>query len=140
LNGILSKGTGEPFSVSFNSTVTGWPSNRADIVGDPYANARTLTRWFNPDAFAVPAPFTFGNSPRNVLWGPGYFTWDTSLIKNTAITERVNFEFRAEFFNVLNHASFNSPAANISVPNQVGRITSTFTGPRDIQFGARLSF
>jgi outer membrane receptor protein involved in Fe transport len=140
LNGILSKGTGEPFSVGFNSTVTGWPSNRADIVGDPYANARTLTRWFNPDAFAVPAPFTFGNSPRNVLWGPGYFTWDTSLIKNTAITERVNFEFRAEFFNVLNHASFNAPAANISVPNQVGRITSTFTGPRDIQFGARLSF
>jgi hypothetical protein len=143
LNGILSKGSGEPFSVNFNSTVTGWPSNRADVVGDPYAGARTLDRWFNPAAFAVPAQFTFGNSPRNFLWGPGYFTWDTSLIKNTAITERLNFEFRAEFFNVLNHPSFNAPsgnAANISVPAQTGRITSTFTTARDIQFGARLSF
>ena len=48
LNGILSKGSGEPYSVSFNSTTTGWPSNRANIVGDPSAGAGTLTRWFNP--------------------------------------------------------------------------------------------
>jgi hypothetical protein len=140
LNGIVGKGSGEPFSVNFNSTVVGWPSNRADLVGDPYAGARTLNRWFNPDAFAVPAPFTFGNSPRNVLWGPGYFTWDSSLMKNTALTERLNLEIRAEFFNVLNHPTFGLPAANISVPTQVGRITSTLGPPRDVQFGARLSF
>ena len=50
------------------------------------------------------------------------------------------FEFRAEFFNIMNHANFDVPAANISVPSQVGRITNTTNTPRDIQFGARLAF
>jgi hypothetical protein len=57
LAGIMGFGSGQPFSVTFDSRVTGWPSNRADIVGAPYPAGRTLTRWFNPDAFAVPAEF-----------------------------------------------------------------------------------
>jgi outer membrane receptor protein involved in Fe transport len=140
LAGIVGFGSGEPYSVTFNSTMTGWPSNRADILGDPHLEDRSLDRWFNAAAFAVPAPFTYGNSARNLLFGPGYFNWDTAVFKNTLLTERLNLEFRAEFFNVLNHPSFNPPAANISVPAQVGRITSTFNTPRDIQFGLRLSF
>jgi hypothetical protein len=141
LSGIIGVGSGEPFSVLFTSTTTGWPSNRANVVSsDPYPDERTLTQWFNPAAFAVPAQFTYGNSARNLLFGPGYFTWDTGLVKNTAITERVNLEFRAEFFNVLNHPTFGNPANNISVPATVGRISATTTRPRDIQFGLRLAF
>jgi outer membrane receptor protein involved in Fe transport len=140
LAGIVATGSGQPFSVTFDSTMTGWPSNRADVVGDPHLEDRGIARWFNTAAFAIPAPFTYGNSARNLLFGPGYFNWDTAVFKNTAITERVSLQFRAEFFNVLNHASFNPPAANISVPAQVGRITSTSNTPRDIQFGLRLLF
>jgi hypothetical protein len=140
LAGILSFGTGEPYSVTFNSTTVGWPSNRADIVGNPIPANRSIVQWFNPAAYAVPQPFTFGNSARNSLFGPNLFRWDNGFIKNTRITERLNLEFRAEFFNILNHPSFDVPASNISVPSQVGRITSTVSTARDIQFGMRLSF
>jgi hypothetical protein len=138
--GIVGVGTGEPFSPSFTSTVVGWPSGRPDVVGKAQVDDPTIARWFDPAAYAPPAQFTYGNAQRNSLFGPGYFTWDASLMKNTAITERVNLEFRAEFFNILNHPTFSAPAANISVPAQVGRITSTANTPRDIQFGLRLSF
>ncbi|HEY2933614.1 MAG TPA: TonB-dependent receptor [Acidobacteriota bacterium] len=137
--GISSFGTGQPFSVTFTSRTQGWPSNRADLVGNPKLSNRTTQRWFNPDAFAVPAPFTYGNSARNFLFGPGFFNWDAAVFKTTALTEKIRLEFRAEFFNVLNHANFGLPAADITVPASVGRITSA-TDPRDIQFGLRLAF
>ncbi|MDQ6678358.1 MAG: TonB-dependent receptor, partial [Acidobacteriota bacterium] len=139
LAGISSLGTGQPFSVTFTSSTVGWPSSRADIVGSP-AGAGNIYQWFNPAAFAVPAPYTYGNSARNFLFGPGIINWDQSLYKNTRIGERANLEFRAEFFNVMNHANFDIPASNISVPSTIGRITSTSNSPRAIQFGARLSF
>lgn len=137
--GISSFGSGEPYSVTFTSTVLGWPSNRADIVGDPKIGNPSTERWFNPAAFAVPAPFTYGNSARNMLFGPGFFSWDAALFKNTHLTEKLRMEFRAEFFNILNHPNFGIPANNISVPATVGRISSA-TDPRDIQFGLRLVF
>lgn len=140
LTGILSFGTGEPYAVTFNSTTVGWPSSRADIVGNPTPANRSIDQWFNPAAYAVPQPFTFGNSARNSLFGPDLFRWDNGFVKNTRITERLNLEFRAELFNLLNHPSFDVPASNISVPSQVGRITSTVSTARDIQFGMRLSF
>ena len=139
LAGISSFGGGEPYSVTFTSTTLGWPSGRADIVGDPKVDDPNTGRWFNPAAFKVPAPFTYGNSARNMLWGPGFFTWDAGIFKNTPITEKTRLEFRAEFFNILNHPNFGVPASNISVPATVGRISSA-SDPRDIQFGLRLVF
>ncbi|MCL4852905.1 MAG: hypothetical protein KJZ78_16220, partial [Bryobacteraceae bacterium] len=106
LTGIVGVGTGEPFSVTFTSTTLGWPSSRADIVGDPTPGDRSIAQWFNPAAFATPAPFLYGNSARNMLFGPGYFDWDVGIFKNTALTERTTLEFRAEFFNFPNHANF----------------------------------
>lgn len=108
-------------------------------MGDPKVSDPSTQRWFNTQAFAVPAPFNYGNSARNLLFGPGFFGWDAALFKNTQLTERLRLEFRAEFFNVLNHPNFGIPASNISVPATVGRI-STATDPRDIQFGLRLVF
>ena len=139
LTGIVGMGTGEPFSVTFTSTTLGWPSSRADIVGDPKPGDRSIAQWFNPAAFATPAPFLYGNSARNMLFGPGYFDWDVGIFKNTALTERTTLEFRAEFFNFPNHANFGLPASNISVPATVGRINSA-GDPRTIQFGMRLRF
>lgn len=140
LAGIVDLMTGLPYSVTFTSTVLGWPSGRADLVGNPKVNNPTIQRYFNPDAFAVPAPFTFGNSARNFLFGPAFRNWDLALYKNTVLNEKVRLQFRAEFFNVLNHPNFGNPAGNISVPSQVGRISSTAGPPRNIQFALKLLF
>lgn len=138
--GVTTLATGTPYSVTHTSRTLGWPSGRADIVGDPDPGDRTIERWFNPGAFAVPAPFTYGNSARNMLFGPGLSTWDVGVFKSTRITERIDTQFRAEFFNIANHANFGNPGTDITVPSAVGRITSTSTDPRTIQFGLRLLF
>ncbi len=139
--GITYLRTGQPFSVSFTSSVQGWRSSRADVtsVGNLSRDERSITRWFDPSGYSVPAPFTFGNSARNLLFGPGDIVFDVSFIKDTRITERINTQFRAEFFNLPNHANFGNPGANISVPGSLGRITSA-GDPRQIQFGLKVLF
>jgi hypothetical protein len=139
--GITYLRTGQPFSVSFSSTGGAWYANRANVsnVGALSRGDRSITRWFDPSGYTVPAVNTFGNSARNLLFGPGDIVFDVSLIKDTAITERIRTQFRAEFFNMPNHANFNNPAANISNAATVGRITSAGDG-RNIQFGLKLLF
>jgi hypothetical protein len=141
--GITYLRTGTPFSVSFSSSTPGWYSGRADIIAgaDPSLgrDERGLNRWFDPAAFTVPQPFTFGSSARNSLFGPGDIVFDVSFIKNTRIGERINTQFRAEFFNLPNHTNPGNPGANISVPASVGRITSA-GDPRQIQFGLKVLF
>ncbi|MBL8232124.1 MAG: TonB-dependent receptor [Bryobacterales bacterium] len=137
--GITSALGGTPFSVNFNSTILGSPSGRADLTGNAKLDNPSIQRWFNPAAFAVPAPFTFGNSGRNILLGPGAVTFDFSLYKNFTFAEKVNLQFRSEFFNLFNKANFGNPASNISVPATVGIIASAAPA-RVIQFGLRLTF
>ena len=141
LAGITYIRSGQPFSVSFNATQAGWFSGRADLVSDPTLprSERTATRWFDTAAFAVPAPFTYGNSSRNLLFGPGDIVFDASILKNTKIGEDITVQFRAEFFNMPNHTNLLNPAANISVPAQVGRIFGA-GDPRQIQFGLKILF
>ncbi|MEO7653487.1 MAG: hypothetical protein ABIZ80_23760 [Bryobacteraceae bacterium] len=140
VGGITTAGTGTPFSPTFTANVQGAPNGRANVVGDWHVSDRSITRWFNPAAFAAPAPFTFGNSGKNVMIGPGLVSFDVSAYKNFSVGERVKLQFRSEFFNIANHANFANPAANVSVPAQVGRITATSTANRVIQFGLRLTF
>ena len=101
-------------------------------------------QWFNPNAFVLPAFGTWGTLGRGVYRGPGLADLDVSLLKNTAITERVNLQFRAEFFNILNHTNFGTPNAIVftgSSPSpSAGLITTTATIPRQIQFGLKLIF
>jgi hypothetical protein len=139
--GITYLRTGQPFSVTFNATQPGWYANRADVtnVGNLSRSERSITRWFDASGYTAPAPFTFGNSARNLLFGPGDIVFDVSVIKDTAITERLRTQFRAEFFNMPNHANFNNPGANISVASSLGRITSA-GDPRQIQFGLKILF
>src|SRR5436309_1268232 len=73
------------------------------------SDQRTLTRWFDTTAFADPAPFTFGNSPRSGLRGAPVVTTDATLEKGFSIAERWKFEIRGELYNLLNHANFNVP-------------------------------
>jgi hypothetical protein len=140
VGGITTAGTGTPFSPSFTSTIQGSPNGRPNVVGDWHVSDRGITRWFNAAAFAVPAPFTYGNSGKNVMTGPGLVNFDLSIYKNFTFSDRLRLQFRSEFFNIANHANFANPAANITVPAQVGRITGTSTANRVIQFGLRLTF
>lgn len=161
LSGTWKASSGSPFSVSFNSSVTGFPSGRAQYTPGiaVYPNQKSFKRWFNapsnpqvgPVTVAggdITSPFSipsytygnFGNSQRNMLFGPCFSEWDGGVHKNFKITERVNFQFRAEGFDLLNRTNFGNPAANISTPSSAGTITSTAADNRELQFGGRISF
>ena len=107
------------------------------VTGNP-------NQWFNPNAFLLPTAGTYGNLGRGTLTGPGLADADVSLFKNIAIRERARVQFRAEFFNVLNHPNFSTPNAivfsNGAVSSSAGLITSTTTTSRQIQFGVKLMF
>ena len=100
---------------------------------------RSLTRWFNPAAFSAPAAYTLGNMQTWSLSGPyGLNNWDTSMIKNTRIRERMTLQFRAEFFNFFNHPQFNGVNTTLGSAS-FGHITSA-TDERNIQFALKLLF
>jgi hypothetical protein len=80
-----------------------------------------------------------GNLGRNTFVGPGWWNLDFSLVKDTKITESKQIQFRAEFFNIRNHATFATPGASIGSPN-FGISTGTATAERIIQFGLRFMF
>jgi hypothetical protein len=108
----------------------------------PSGDVETGSFWFDPTVFNTdydPAEYTYGTYPRNYLRGPHRTNVDFAVAKKTALVgERVNLEFRAEFFNILNQAQFQLPTLNISDPN-FGQISSTYD-PRIIQFALRLTF
>ena len=114
---------------------------RANVTGQPVfgPGTKTADRWFNPAAFAVPAAYTFGNVGRNTVYGPGLQTLDLALDREFVITEKTKFQFRAEFFNSLNHVNLGTPDRFVNTP-QFGTITEAATPGREIQFSARISF
>ena len=139
LTGIGTLQSGAPFDVTYTSPLVGYPTTgRASVVGDWRVSDQGEKQWFNPAAFAAPPGFSFGNLGRNAMYGPGIWNFDVGLMKNFRITERVNLQFRSEFYNVFNHANLGTPNANISFPG-AGQIVS-FTDPRTIQLGMKLSF
>jgi hypothetical protein len=118
------------------------------VTGNP-------AKWFNPNAFGLPLPGTYGDLGRGSFTGPGLTNVDFSVLKTTAVSERVNLEFRAEFFNILNKVNFGPPntavfagalpvtggappAANYNA--SAGFISTLATNPRQIQFGLKLLF
>ena len=132
--------SGLPFSVSYAPPTAGWYSTRADYIGNPNVDNPGITQWFNGGAFKAPAPFTFGNSARNLLFGPGMMKVDVSLMKDFKITERGTLQFRADAFNLPNHASFGNPSASLNNLNTIGRIGATSVAARAVQVALRLSF
>lgn len=97
-----------------------------------------LSGIFSPSDFAAPALGTEGNEKLNRFRGPGYFDVDASLIKRTAITERINLQLRFEFFNVLNHSNLNGVDSNLA-DGTFGQTTNVFN-PRWMQIGAKVTF
>jgi hypothetical protein len=109
---------------------------RPDLVPgvDPYLHGVTgsgAVPWLNPAAFAVPQPGTYGNLARNAVRGPGMYQWDLTLSKKFRFQETRNVEFRAECYNLLNHAVFQIPnyaAASGGLARLNDANTSTGTG------------
>jgi hypothetical protein len=147
LSAVYQAQTGFPLTISVfgdtanSGTVLGENPIRANYTGQPVfgSNTGNADEWFNPAAFATPAAFTFGNVGRNTVYGPGLQTLDMGLVREFALTERFMFQFRAEFFNALNHVNLGTPNRFVNTP-QFGTITEATTPGRQIQFSARLSF
>jgi hypothetical protein len=154
--GILTAQSGFPFTpqLSYNPSNTGDTRNPVRPFLNPNFSGPVVfgspNQWFNPAAFIAPpsASGFAGNAGRDTYIGPGLATWDFSVLKDTAIRERLNLQFRAEIFNLLNRANFNTPNLIVFTPptatnltglsGTAGAITSTSTTSRQIQFGLKL--
>lgn len=140
VNGILSLTSGVPYDVLVSGDIanTGSTTERANLVmSNTAAPNQSPGLWLNPQAFAVPANFTYGTLGRNSLRGPYFHNLDMSLFRRFPIKERLGIEFRAEAFNLTNSVVFGTPDSNLSDAN-FGRITSTRNTPRQIQFAAKV--
>ena len=153
VNSIVTAQGGFPFSpqLSYNPSNNGDTRNPVRPFANPNFSGPVILgapgNWFDPHAFLAPpnnaanAGF-YGNLGRNTLRGPGLATWDFSTMKDTKINERLNLQFRAEIFNLLNRANFNMPNEVVFTPSGIsptaGVITSTTTTSRQVQFGLKL--
>ena len=112
------------------------------------ATVHNASNWFNPCAFVLPPPSTLGNERRGSLRAQGFVNADLALAKTTSvpkISEAFRIQFRAEFFNVINHTNFTIPSYNVfvmGVPGEVlpSTITHTVGTSRQIQFGLKFLF
>jgi len=143
--------SGTPFTVFDSANValqptappiTGYFASRPDAVANAERGPRTLNQWVPRSAFRRLDPVTeagnFGNLGRNTERGPAFANIDVSMLKDFIISERTRLQFRAESFNVANHANFGLPVADIASPN-FGRIVHAGR-PRLMQFALKLLF
>ncbi len=153
VNSIVTLQGGFPFSpqLSYNPSNNGDTRNPVRPFVNPAFTGPVIlgnpNQWFNPAAFLAPANAAanggfYGNVGRDTLIGPGLATWDFSVLKDTRIHERINLQFRAEIFNLLNRVNFNQPNTVVFTPSGIsptaGVITSTSTTSRQVQFGLKL--
>jgi hypothetical protein len=139
--------SGMPFTISVfgdtanAGTLLGENPIRANYAGLPIfgPGTHTAAEWFNPAAFGTPSAYTFGNTGRNAVYGPGLQTLDLAMQRSFQLTEKARFQFRGEFFNALNHTNLGTPNRFVNEP-QFGTITMAMTPGREVQLSARVSF
>ena len=154
ISGVTTIQSGSPVNITFasdraNIGITGL--QRPDLVGAvPELNCqpntagttdvarRELINCYDATAFALPAQYTFGNTPRNVLRGPNFSQTDLALLKNVPLGGSVRFQFRAEIFNLFNQVNYGNPGASFGAAS-FGRITTAGL-MRQIQLGGKLMF
>jgi hypothetical protein len=155
-NGITTFMAGTPFTVYDSAGVSleggapeisGFPSDRPNLLGNPNAQPHTPNQWLYPRD-SPNSPFQrlnlatqagqFGNAGRNIVQGPGYQQWDFSAAKNFRFAESKNIQFRAELFNIFNHANFGLPVNDLNSQN-FGQIQTSQPG-RLVQFALKFLF
>jgi hypothetical protein len=151
INVIATHNSGTPFTVSDSANValqansppiSGFPASRPNVIGDPNAGPHTVDAWMSRTAFERLNIQTqagqFGNAGRNIVRGPGYTNVDLALVRDFTLGDGARLQFRAETFNLMNHANFGLPVADLNSPN-FGRILSA--GPaRLMQFAVKVIF
>ncbi len=115
--------------------------NRPDRVAGCNAGnaAHGKLQWINPTCFVAPPAGELGNASRVPATGPDFVNTDFSVIKQIGLPREMGLNFRAEFFNLFNHAQFGSPVNDVSSPG-FGFVQSTVNNPRLIQLALKLSF
>jgi hypothetical protein len=144
LYGVLAMHSGRPFTPAVHPDLDisntgranlGFGANdRPDLVGDPSVPSPGPDRWFNPDAYALPAFGTFGDAGRNSLDGPGYRNVNLALTRRVPLRRGV-FQLRLEIFNAFNWTNFDQPGNFLGLPT-FGQILSA-GAPRRMQLGLR---
>jgi len=120
--------------------------NRPDMTCNPKKSHPTLDQWFNTSCFTPAAPGELGDAPRAPVSGPRFVNTDMSFIKHFPLPyENMRLDFRAEFFNIWNHAHFYLPGGgsgmqDIQAPSSFGVVNATLNDPRLIQFALKLNF
>jgi hypothetical protein len=156
VSSIVTAQAGFPFTpqLSYNPSNSGDTRNPVRPFLNPNFSGPVIlgkpNQWFNPNAFIAPPPTSgfYGNVGRDTYIGPGLATWDFSVLKDSKIRERLNLQFRAEIFNLLDRANFNTPNLIVFTPpttsnpsgvsGTAGAITSTTTSSRQVQLALKL--
>ncbi|MDE1156616.1 MAG: TonB-dependent receptor [Acidobacteriaceae bacterium] len=161
ISGIFQAQSGTPFTITNGSTVvngvqennqshtyesgTTTSNDRPNWVSNPNKNApHTPSHWFNPAAFALNTPGTFGTEKRNAVRGPHFTNLDVAVVRDFSVWRETIFQFRVEAFNVANHPNFYNPAGTATKydPTNLGSfgsISNTYA-PRQLQFALKYLF
>jgi hypothetical protein len=147
LNTIVNWRSGFPFGLysGNDNSWTGIWGDRADYLGGDWKlsgdrpHGELIKKYFDGTPFKTAAEGTFGNTPKNFMTGPRFFSTDMVLTKTFKVVERAALNFRAEAFNVFNNVNFNRPGNNVDAPARFGKIEGA-QDPRILQFALKLTF
>jgi hypothetical protein len=145
MNGVITLSQGLPlynFGVANNTCFCFGGSQRPDATGiSPIASNQNVDAWFNPAAFAQPAPYTFGNLGRIIatVRQSAAHNIDFSVFKSFHPVERMRVEFRAEAFNLTNTPIFGLPGLTLGSAT-FGLVTGQENSPRQVQLGLKVVF
>ena len=154
ISAIVMANSGRPFSVTDGFDQAGFANwartrSRPDAVPGCKPIIGKADRWYDPACFRLQPVGRPGNLGRNTLTGPGMFTTDLALIRDIRLREAATLQLRTEVFNVFNHPNFGLPDLDVFVPDgtggatvspTAGRITTTTTPGRQVQFGVKILF
>jgi hypothetical protein len=141
LGGVFSAFTGQPLTMTIPTDTAniGRTGQHPNAIGNPNLSGsqRTPNLWFNPAVFVTPALYTFGNSGRNTIEGPGFNEFDFSLNRNFLFGEERRLQFRGEIFNLVNHPNFLPPGTLLG--SSPGVIVGA-KDPRQVQIALKYYF
>ncbi|HXM10737.1 MAG TPA: carboxypeptidase-like regulatory domain-containing protein [Terriglobales bacterium] len=132
-------------SSGVNFEWNGTPLNRPNQICNPKLSHPTIAEWFNTSCFAAPPTGELGDASRAPISGPRFVNTDFSAFKNFRVREGYTLQFRAEMFNLFNHAQFGLTGngvfmQDINSPSTFGAVNETVNNPRVIQFALRFDF
>jgi hypothetical protein len=115
---------------------------RPNQTCNPQSGSSSLAMFFNTSCFSAPAAGELGNAPRTPASGPDFVNTDFSAVKHFLLPfrEGMRLDFRAEVFNLFNHAQFGLPGSDFNAPATFGVINTTVNNPRLVQFAAKVIF